>query len=214
MSLKWHYHISNNPNSIITNLTDDFLTSEEHVHRFGLKHGLATRPKESDVIASAESIWDQLQHNNVVADSFTKQQKIKNSIKALACNFLDFDDRRLTHDSKHVNILKNICKRYAILKPGKGNGVVLIKFTDYQEGMIAIFADPHKFKKLQNDPSLTQLFSIRSYIRTIHKHNEIDDDTFQNIKPQPTGPAQAHGSGGFRIFITLVKRFEFLLLIR
>ncbi len=41
----------------------------------------------------------------MIPDSFIKQQKIKNSIKALACNFLDFDDRRLTEDSKHIKIL-------------------------------------------------------------------------------------------------------------
>ena len=51
--------ITNNPNEIITNLTGDILTPEqESVLRLCLKHGLATRPNESDVIASAESIWD------------------------------------------------------------------------------------------------------------------------------------------------------------
>ncbi len=96
-----------------------------------MKHGLATRPKESDIIAAAESIWDQLKRNALIPDSFIKQQKIKNSIKALACNFLDFDDRRLTEDSKHNRTLKELRKRYAFLKPDKGNGVVLIKLSDY-----------------------------------------------------------------------------------
>ena len=46
--------IRHNPNEIITNLSGDALTPEqESVLRFGLKHGLATRPNESDVIASA-----------------------------------------------------------------------------------------------------------------------------------------------------------------
>jgi hypothetical protein len=48
---------------------------------------MATRPNESDVIASAESIWDQLKNQNLLPDSFIKQQKIKASIKALALNF-------------------------------------------------------------------------------------------------------------------------------
>ena len=52
-------------------------------------------------------------------------------ICGLACNFLDFDDRRLTEDSKHIKILKDLSKQYAILKPDEGNGVVLIKLTDY-----------------------------------------------------------------------------------
>jgi hypothetical protein len=160
---------------------------------FGLKRGLVTLPKESDIIAATESIWDQLHHNNLIPDSFIKQQKIKNSIKALACNFLDFDDRKLTQDSKHIKILKDLRKRYAILKPDKGNGVVLIKLTDYQTSMTALFSDPKKFKELHIDPSLTQLSSLQNYLRTIHNRNEIDDETYKNIRPQSTRPARAHG---------------------
>ena len=168
---------------------------EERVLRFGLKHGLASRPKESDIIASAESIWIQLERNNLLPDGFIKQQKIKNFIRASACNFLDFDDKRLTQDSKHIKILKDLRKRVAILKPDKGNGVVLIKLTDYQTNITALFSDPTKFSKFNNDPSLTQLLlaSLQNYLRTIHNRNEIDDDTYNTIRPQSTKRARAHG---------------------
>ena len=119
--------IKNNPKEIITNLTGDIITSEEEsVLRFGLKHGLATRPNESEVIASVESIWDQLNKQNLLPDIFIKQQKIKASIKALACNFLDFDDRQLNVDHKRIKILKNLRQKYAILSPDKGSGVVIL----------------------------------------------------------------------------------------
>jgi hypothetical protein len=46
-----------NPNDIINNLARQDLTAEEeHVLRFRLKHGLATRQNEPNTIASAESI--------------------------------------------------------------------------------------------------------------------------------------------------------------
>jgi hypothetical protein len=105
--------IENNPNNIINNLAREDLTAEEeHVLRFGLKRGLATRPKESNIIASAESIWEQLNWKNLLPDSFIKQKKVKNSIKAIACNFLDFDNRRLTPDSKHIKTLKDPRRRF------------------------------------------------------------------------------------------------------
>jgi hypothetical protein len=133
--------IKNNPNDIITNLSGDTLTPEqESVLRFGLKHGLTTRPNESDVIASAESIWDQLKSQNLLPDSFMKQQKIKASIKALACNFLDFDDRQLNIDHKRIKILKDLRQKYAILRPDKGSGVVILKKLDYQSCMTELFA--------------------------------------------------------------------------
>ena len=34
--------------------------------------------------------------------------------------------------SKHIKILKSLREKYAILKPDKGNGIVLIKKTDYE----------------------------------------------------------------------------------
>ena len=153
--------IKDSPN----NITGDHLTpEEEHVLRFGLKHGLATRLKESDVIVSAESVWDQLKQQNLIPDSYIKQQKIKNSIKALACNFFDFDTRKMASDSIHTKTLKNLSQRYAIFKPDKGNRVVLMKLTDYVTCMTSLFADRKKFKKLQTDPSFALLSYLQNYL--------------------------------------------------
>ena len=186
--------IKNNPNDIITNLSGDTLTPEqESVLRFGLKHGLTTRPNESDVIASAESIWDQLKSQNLLPDSFMKQQKIKASIKALACNFLDFDDRQLNIDHKRIKILKDLRQKYAILRPDKGSGVVILKKLDYQSCMTELFADKTKFKKLKSDPTLTQLTTLQNYLRTIYNRGEITSDIFSEVQPQSTKPARAHG---------------------
>ena len=160
--------IANNPNHIVTNLTGDTLTpEEERVLSFGLKHGLATSLNESDVVASAESIWDQLQRKNLLPGGYIKQQKIKNSIKALACNSRDFEDRKMSEDSKHIKILKTLREKYAILKPDKGNGVVLIKKSEYIDCLSAIFSDATKFRKLEHDPTFTQLNSLQRYLRTI-----------------------------------------------
>ena len=81
----------------------------------------------------------------MLPDGHLNKEKIKNSIKALACNFLDFDDRRLSEDSKHIKILKSLREKYVILKPDKGNGVVLIKITDYENCPTGLFADTTKF---------------------------------------------------------------------
>ena len=80
------------------------------------------------LIASAESIWDQLKTQNLLPDSFIKQQKIKASIKALACNFLDFDDGQLNVDHNRIKILKDLRHKYAILSPDKGCGVLVLSF--------------------------------------------------------------------------------------
>ena len=181
--------IKNNPNAIITNLTGETLTKEESILRFGLKHNLATRPNETQVIATAESIWDQLCNHNALPDSFIKQQKIKNSIKALACNIRNFDDRQLNIDNKRIKILKNLRERYAVLKTNKGNGVVLIKKQDYKICMTELFSNPTKFKKVNSDTTLTQLVTLQNYLRTIYNRNEITKIDYDNMRPVSTKPA-------------------------
>ena len=67
--------LTNNRNEIITNLKDDTITREEEsILQFGLKYGLATRPKESDIIATAELIWDQLDQEKLLPDGHGKQE--------------------------------------------------------------------------------------------------------------------------------------------
>ena len=75
----------------------------------------------------------------------------------------------------HIKILKTLREKYAILKPDKGNGVVLIKKSEYIDCLSAIFSDATKFRKLEHGPTFTQLNSLQRYLRTINKRNEIDD---------------------------------------
>ena len=80
-----------NPNTIITNLTGiDLTPSQQTVLIYGLKYGLATRPKESVMIVIVENIYEQLLYLTLM-----KQERIKNSLRSLACNFIDFEDKRL-----------------------------------------------------------------------------------------------------------------------
>jgi hypothetical protein len=53
-----------------------------------------------------------------------------------------------------------------LIKPDKGNGIVLMKLTDYQTSMTALFSDPKKFSKLHNDPSLTLTTFFSSKLST------------------------------------------------
>ena len=80
-----------------------------------------------------------------------KQQRIKHSIRALACNFLDFDDKRLHDDHKRIKIIKELNGKYVIVKPDKSNGVVLLKKVDYISSMTELFADRTKFRKVDKN---------------------------------------------------------------
>ena len=50
-------NIQTNPDSAVTDFSSHSLTKEEHsILQFGLKHGVATRPNQSSILAYAENI--------------------------------------------------------------------------------------------------------------------------------------------------------------
>jgi hypothetical protein len=91
-----------------------------------------------------------------------------------------------------IKVLKALNEKYAILKPDKGSGVVLLMKQDYMNGMTELFADPYKFRKLDKNYTLTQLTTLQSYLRKIHNRGEINDEEYNSIRPQSTKPARAH----------------------
>ena len=61
----------NNPNEVIANLNDFTLSNYEiEIFRYGLKHGVAIRPKESEMMVIMEHIYDQIMRHNVVKNSY------------------------------------------------------------------------------------------------------------------------------------------------
>ena len=48
--------------------------------RYGLNHGIATNLKESDILASAESVWDQISRNNICKESHYCVERANNSL--------------------------------------------------------------------------------------------------------------------------------------
>ena len=98
-----------NPNNIIWILTSRILSNEEFQKlRYGLNHVLATNPKESDILASAESVLDQIIRNTIGKESYYHVEKAKNSPRALAFNLIGFDNNQVYKDEKKLEIIKNL----------------------------------------------------------------------------------------------------------
>ena len=122
-----------------------------------------------------------------------ESQKIQNSIRAFASNLLDFENKQLKTDAKRIKVLKELRLKHAILKPDKGNGVVLIKTADYILSMNQLFSVKDKFRKTHLDSTLTQLNTLQNYLRTIFNRGEISNSEYNNIRPASTQPARGHG---------------------
>ena len=149
--------------------------------------------KESDILASSESVWDQISRNNICKESQYHVERAKNSVQVLAFNLIDFDNNQVYKDKKKLEIIKNLRKELVILKQDKGNGVVLVRTIDYYNAVENLFSDPSKFKQIYNDPTPTRLTSLQRYLKQLNKRGELPDAVYNTIRPKHAKIARAHG---------------------
>lgn len=74
-------------------------------------------------------------------------------------------------DLKQLRILKNLRnnKNIFILKPDKGNGIVIMNREDYEKEIFKIIQDPKKFKLVDKDPTLQREAKLQHTLRKYKK---------------------------------------------
>ena len=118
--------IKKNPYNVITNLSTFKLTEDEiEVLNFGLKHGVLTRPKESEMVATMEYVWEQIDNHNILKENHMTKHRVQTALRAFTYNYLDLESKDYYLDRKRVNIIKNIREKVMILKPDK----IILKST-------------------------------------------------------------------------------------
>ena len=153
--------LTDNPNETILNLTGQTLTDDQlEVLKLGLQYGLATRPNHLEIMSVAEDIWDQVSRLDGFKEGRYVQDKVKNSLRSFTYNYIDLDLKELNLDSKRIRLLRNLNTDFAILKPDKGNSIVLMKQSDYVNSVISLFTGSSKFKKIMSDPTPNKTFFI------------------------------------------------------
>ena len=186
--------IKPNPNKIITNLTNCELTENEvEVLRLGLKHGLILQPKETEMIAVIEDLWDQIERQNALKGNFFSKHGAQTVLKAFTYNYLAVDNKQIKMDKKRIQLLKEMHEKFMILKPDKGQGVVLVTKDDYVNSIQHIFSDKRKFKIVKDDPTIKNLTTMQKYIKTLAKRGEITDAIKTQIRPKSAHLGKAYG---------------------
>ena len=186
--------IHNNPNKLITNLTNTYLTDEEvSILNFGLKHGLLLLPKEPEMIAAMEDVWNQISRQDILKDNHISKSRVQTALRAFTYNYLDIESRDYQLDPKKFRVIRNLKEIFAILKPDKGRGMVLLSKDTYNNTVERIFKDKTKFKLLNHDPTLTNLKTIQSYLKTMLKRGEITEDEEKLMRQKFAHIGRAHG---------------------
>ena len=176
--------ISLNPNTVLTNLSTYTLSDTEYdTLRFGLTHGLATQPRDTETFTIAEELWNQIYRSKILKENHYSVERAKNLLRGFAFNYINTDDCQIFKDFKRIKLIKNLRKSVAILKPDKENGIVLIDIAIYQNSIDLLFADTNKFRMLKEDPTLSRLASIQNYLGVLLGRNEINQDETKKRKP-------------------------------
>ena len=138
--------IHNNPRNIISNLTNVTLPNNKiEIFKYGLKHGLAIRQNESEMIVIMEDICEQILQHNAIKNSYISNERLKTTMKAFTFNYLDIDDKSYISDSKFLKFLQELCEKFVILK---GQCIVLVNQRVYVNSMQTIFGDASKSKNI------------------------------------------------------------------
>ena len=149
--------IVENSHKLITNLSGYELTSKEiEILKLGLRYDVATRPVASEMIVVLEDICDQIKNAKVIKNDLS-EQRIKTAIRAFPFNYIDVDEKQFGIDGKRLKVLKELTKKITILKPDKGQDVVLLKQEDYTNCLETLLADRNKFKRIHKDQTIMRL---------------------------------------------------------
>ena len=113
-----------------------------------------------------EDIYDQIVRQNVMKDDNISKHSIQNALKSFTYAYLDLDFKNFGMDQKGIKILCNLRNRCMILKPDKGQGIVIINKRDYFQSLDRLFNDKNKFEILEEDATLRNLNTIQNSIQT------------------------------------------------
>ena len=93
--------------------------------------------------------------------------------------------RPTTADRKKYRILKDLKKiqNIVILKPDKGNGVVVLDRIAYDNGILKIINDTSKFRPIKEDPTLSREGRLQRYLRKLLKNGHLDRCVYDKIYP-------------------------------
>ena len=128
---------------------------------------MVSRPKESEMIAAMEYVWEQIDNNNILKENRMTKQRVQTALRAFTYNYLDLGSKCYHLDRKQMNIIQNLTEEFMILEPDKGQGIVLVNKDDYIRNMECLFSDKTNFQVLDKDANIQSLNTIQNYLNIL-----------------------------------------------
>ena len=118
-------------------------------------------------------------------------------------NIQHIDNKTFTLILRILKIIKNLRNDAATLNPNKKNGV-RHKFI----AVIRAFFDKSKFKQIVKDPTMTQLSTLQTCLRSLFKFVELTDKQYKKLLPLNVSVARAHALPKIQKIFALLPKFR------
>ena len=118
-------------------------------------------------------------------------------------DILHIDNKTFTLILRILKIIKNLWNDATTLKPNKKNGV--------KHKFIAVtraFFDKSKFKQIVKDPTMTQLSTLQTCLRSLFKFVELTDKQYKKLLPLNVSVARAHALPKIQKIFALLPKFR------
>ena len=98
-------------------------------------------------------------------------------------------------------VLRNLRKKkdIVVMKPNKGNGVVILDQKLYNNAIEEIISDSSKFKKLNEDPTLKSKASLQRFLCKLKQKNFFNEIEYDKLYPSGSAPAHIYGTPKMQI---------------
>ena len=186
------------PTNVIYNLSSRKLTNvEEEALQYGMGMCWPQTPRELDMKAETEILYQQIKKTENLPDSETEDLKhqLRSAVKTILKKRKQVP-RRITEMMK---ALRKLCADQSlyIARPDKGNGVVIMDRTTYVAKMMTILNDPSKFKKVTNKQN-KHLFTMKEdqiNRRLLKMKNDgmISEDIYKQVRSTGSQPPRLYG---------------------
>ena len=177
----------------VTNLSKVKLSDEElDILRNGLNFSIRpSRLNSSDILTTFERIHLTLKSKLTQQEDYAH---LKTELGHLAHTYIS-SYRPTPNDLKKHRILRSIRNNdnIIVLKPDKGNGVVIMDRQVYINSCYDIINNPTKFKLLSDDPTIAREARLQRLLRKLKKGSHINDQMYQDIFPRGSQPARLYG---------------------
>ena len=196
-----HEVVRLNPNNLVFNYSKKILSDEEiDILSHGLKFALPPkRIKYARWFLPFEKLFNKLTECKIYDSTNDGYNVIRSSLKYIAFKtYYCFKPHLSLINKKYYDILENLKKdsNIVILKPDKGNGIVILDKIDYNEKMHSILNDTSKFKVFSEDwikEVIKQEDKINRLLTKMKNSNEITKEEYEHLFASGTQPGLLYG---------------------